>query len=128
MDLSSQKSDFSTENENFYHFYDYRPSTLINSQSLLIKQLSLKNKTLFDATEKKTKKQAIPLATQEAHFSNGWFCTYTDNISRNTYFEHKSVILTVHGCPGDENDWKALEYYFGDKFCRWINFIVPGFD
>ncbi len=41
--------------------------------------------------------------------------------------KNSQTILTIHGCPGDFNDWPQLEGSYG-QFSRWINFFVPGFD
>jgi hypothetical protein len=42
------------------------------------------------------------------------------NPSRHTF-------LTIHGAPGDHREWAGLETEMG-KTCRWVNFIIPGFD
>ena len=35
--------------------------------------------------------------------------------------------MTIHGAPGDHREWAGLEKEMAGV-CRWINFIVPGFD
>jgi pimeloyl-ACP methyl ester carboxylesterase len=69
----------------------------------------------------------VPNHRRKASFSNGWYCYYTDNIDKADQFIYPLPILTVHGNPGDEKEWAALENSYNNRG-RFINFIVPGYD
>ncbi|KAL4510344.1 hypothetical protein ABPG72_008234 [Tetrahymena utriculariae] len=64
---------------------------------------------------------------------NKWFCYYTDNlqelqISKQNLEMPELTILALHGGALDYKELTKLEYAFGEKTCRWINYAYPGYD
>jgi pimeloyl-ACP methyl ester carboxylesterase len=70
----------------------------------------------------RTLKKYVPSKLVRLEFEEGWFCYVSDNGVKSA-----KTILTLHGAPGNHVEWAGLEQEMGG-YCRWINFIVPGFD
>ena len=114
-------------------FYPFRTQSQRSVRLKQIERLSYHNYRRFKVVDliASTKSKTITQTNhlwQKAYFKNGWWCTYTDNQESNHEFKYSSVILTVHGCPGSDLEWRTLEKAYGPNIGRFINFIVPGFD
>lgn len=87
---------------------------------------------------KSTKYSKSNSKVYKASFENGSYCHYTDNIHDlppNATFPNSQIIITLHGWPGDHQEMEGIYQSTlrstsdsSIDFCRWINFIVPGFD
>lgn len=128
--MENPKIDLSKREEQFFNF-DTRSPSEKQHQEQVIESLSQRNKELFSCINlpKKPKiENSLPHLIRTLKFSDGWYVKYTDNIDAHSHFRYKIPVLSIHGCPGNYQDWVGLENSIGSNQFRMINFFVPGFD
>ncbi|KAL4453203.1 hypothetical protein ABPG74_015434 [Tetrahymena malaccensis] len=115
---------------------DQRNQEIILAQSKIINQLCDRNKQTFEQyiqehlikVEKNIKNKEKQEVIQ-MNFNDGRYVFYRDNCKNHMHFELKQkCIILIQGIPGGVYYYSRLEKGIGDRFCRILNFYVPGFD